>query len=790
MIKYYLKIGLRSIIKYRNVSFIGILSLSVGISVLFLITIFARNELRVDHFHKKVSQIYKVSYGNSSFTPGPLSNLFFEGFPEIQSATHIETHQLFAFSPVINYNNHSFEIERYYSVDSSFLEVFDFEVLLGDIDLALSTPFSIILTETEARRIFNSQNPIGETVTWKIYQDFTYTVMAIIKDLPQNSSIRFNGLISETSLGKMGRNYLDDWGFTVFETYLLLNPDVNSLKLEQKLKDFLIDYYRTNLSAMACYADAETNPVELHALREVYFNESLTNDTTNRGNLLQIRILIAVGVIIMLISMINYVNLTVAKATTRAKEIGIQKVCGSGRRSLILQYLTETIIISLLASIIGFIFAWIILPDFSQFMNTGHSLKFSYSLLLICIPGVIIIGIIAGLYPALVISSQNIVNILKKKTMQGNKGLLLRYALIIFQFSVSMVLIANTILINKQVGFLKNKDLGIRKENVLYAKLPYQIMRGKKEIFRERILELHGVQKVGFSSNVIGNNESINSLELDGKVVNYASTWVDADFVDLYELNLTEGRLFSKELISDVNSTALLNESAVREFDVEDPFQIEIRVPGGNAKVVGIVRDFNFKSLHSPIEPMAIVYLPRQGSFVNIKISGSNPVQTLNQVREIWDDLAPGFPFSYQFLDSSLDRLYENDEQMGLAIMYFSIIAIAVAILGIFSLSLFICEKRVKELGIHKINGAKSWNIMLLLNKSFLIILVVSFVIAYPLARYLMNGWLDGFAYKTSISVWIYLVSGCLVFIAAITVVNWQSWRFAKRNPVDVLRYD
>ena len=790
MIKYFFKIGLRSVFKYRNVSLIGILSLTTGIAVLLLIALYSRNELSMDSFHKKAAQIYKVSYGNSSATPGPLSNLLLNTFPEIQDATHIETHQLFAFSPVINYNNHPFEIERYYSADSSFLKVFDFEVIHGEINSALGTAFSVILTESEAMRIFNTSNPVGETITWKIYGDFTFTVMAIVSDPPQNSSIRFNGLISEASLVNMGRKYYEDWGYTVFETYLLINSGVNSSELERKLREYLIEYYKINLSTRACYADAASNPLELHEIKGVYFNERLTNDTTNRGNLLQIQILIAVGIIIMLLSIINYINLSVAKATTRSKEIGVQKVCGSSKRSLIVQYLTETTIISFIAAIIGLAIAMMILPGFSQFMNLDQSLGFSNSILLTMIPGVLLLGILAGIYPAFVVSSQKTVEMLKKRSYHRNKGLILRYALIIFQFAVSIILIANTYLINKQLLFLNNKDLGICKEQVIYAKLPFQLMRGGKEIFRERVLELSDVQKAGFSSTIFGKIENSNNMDINGKMVNFTSIWVDAAFVDLYDLELSKGRFFSKELISDVNTTALINESAVREFNVEDPFQIKIRVPGGEAQVVGIVRDFNFNSLHNRIDPMAIVYLPGQGGWVNIKIGDNNPLETLDKIEEIWNDLAPGFPFSYQFLDSSFEMLYRKEEQMGEAIMYFSLIAIAIAILGILSLTLFMCEKRVKELGIRKINGAKSWNILLLINKNFLVIIAAAFVIACPVARYTMTKWLESFAYKTSIGIWPFIVSGFLVSIVTLTMVSWQSWRFANRNPVDALRYE
>jgi putative ABC transport system permease protein len=788
MFRHFLKIGFRNTCKHRNIAFINIICLSLGITIFLLIAIYAHNELSVDSFHKKASLIYKVSYGNSSFTPGPLSGLLNSEFPEIQNATHIETHQLFAFSPVLNYNSNSFEIEHYYSADSAFFDIFDFKVIHGDINKALSIPFSIILTESEALRIFNSINPVGETVNWKTYQDFTFTVKAIIKDIPSNSSIRFNGLISATSVKKMGLNYPDNWGFTVFETYLLLEPKVNSSTIEQKLRDYLIDYYKTHLAASASFADAETTPLTLHSFREVYFNKNLTNDTTNSGNLLLVRVLITIGIFILLLSIINYVNLSTARASVRSKEIGIQKVVGSSKGNLVLQYLTETTIISFFAVIVGLVIANLLLSSYSQFMNVGCTLKFSPSSLLLLIPGTLLLGLIAGIYPAFLMSSGKIVEILKMRIRQQNSVLSIRYSLIIFQFFISITLIAVTFLIIKQINYIKNKDSGINREHIIYIKLPPQLIGNNKEVFRERLQYLPDVQKVAFSSTIFGKIEGLNSQVVEGKTVNFASVWVDPEFVELYGLQLIDGRFFSKEFRSDVNSTALLNEAAVKEFGMNDPFQIEIRVPGGHAKIVGIVKDFNFKSLHSSIEPMTIVYLPRQGQYANIKLSGKDVSQTLKNIGEIWSDLAPGFPFSYHFLDSSFDSLYKNDERLGKTIIYFSLIAITIAILGILSLSIFLCESRIKEIGIRKINGAKIWEIILMLNKNYVRCLLIAFIIATPVAWITMTKWLENFAYKTSINWWIFVLAGLIASFMALSTVSWQSWRYAIKNPIDALR--
>ena len=256
----------------------------------------------------------------------------------------------------------------------------------------------------------------------------------------------------------------------------------------------------------------------------------------------------------------------------------------------------------------------------------------------------------------------------------------------------------------------------------------------------------------------------------------------------MYDLQLVKGRFFTEELKSDINATALLNEAAVREFNVKDPFEIEIRVPGGNARVVGIVKDFNFKSLHNLIEPLAIVYFPGQGAYANIKLSGNNMQQTIDEIEEIWKELAPGFPFSYHYLDESFDKLYKSDTQMGKAISYASLIAILIAVLGVLSLSLFLCESRIKEIGIRKINGAKVWEVILGLNKGFAFNLLIAFIVACPLAWFIMHKWLDNFAYKTNISPWIFMGSGLIVSVIAFTIVSGQSWRFANRNPADTLR--
>jgi len=789
MFSHFLKLGFRNISKYSATTLINTVCLSIGISILLLITRYAHNELSIDRFHTKASRIYKVSYGNSSFTPGPLSGLLNSEFPEIQNATHLETHQLFIFSPVMNYNNNAFEIEQYYSTDSAFFQLFDFDILHGgDVNKALSIPFSLILTESEAVRIFNTVNPVGETVIWKTYQDFSFTVKAVVKDPPANSSIRFNGLISAASLEKMGLNYPDNWGFTVFETYLLLEPNVVASTLEPKLRNYLIEYYKSYLGASASYADAETTPLTLHPLREVYFNTSLTNDTTNRGNLLLVRVLITIGIAIMLLSIINYVNLSTARASIRSKEIGVQKLVGSNRGNLVFQYLAETIIIVFLAAIVGLVIANLLITKFGHFMNVSHDLQLTYPFFLILIPGILLFGFIAGIYPAFFISSQNIVDILKKRSRQQKRGLTLRYSLIIFQFFISIVLIAITILITKQITYIKEKNVGISTEHIIYIKLPFQLMREKKEVFRERLRQLPDVQKVAFSSTIFGNIKGLSNQVVDGKTVHFASLWVDPEFINLYDLQLIEGRFFSKELSSDINSTLLLNEAAVKEFGMQDPFQIEIRVPGGKAKVVGIVKDFNFKSLHSRIEPITIVYLPRQGQYANIKMSGNNVSETLKNIGEIWDDLAPGFPFNYQFLDMTLDELYKNEKRLGKAITSFSLIAIAIAILGVLSLSVFLCESRIKEIGIRKVNGAKPWDIIILLNKNYIICLFVAFIIATPVAWYAMTRWLEHFAYKTAISWWIFLASGIIALLIAVSTVSVQSWRYAIRNPADTLR--
>ena len=788
MIRHFFKLGFRNLNKNKSNTLISVVSLSLGIAILLVIAIFATNELSVDNFHKNRSSIYKVSYGNSSGTPGPLSDLLEKNFPEVQNATHMEIHQLFGLSPLLSYNNDLIEIEKYYATNSDFFSVFDFQVLQGDIDEALNSPYSMILTESEALRIFKDKNPIGETIVWRAREDFPFTVLAIVKDNPQNSSIQFHGLISEASTKKMTPHYPDSWGFGVYETYLLLSPNINPEEFVKKLRSFLVKYYASNLSSSRWHDDAVVNPLDLHPIKEVYFSKTLTHDTTNRGNMFLIRVLIAIGLIIMTLSIINYVNLSTARASLRKKEIGVQKVFGSTKRVLVFQYITETTMVSFIASIFGVIITLLLLPGFSQLMSFNQSLSFSFSFFVLMVPGILLLGIVAGFYPALYLSSMREVAILKKDSESRFKGKNLRYLLVIFQFVVSMTLIAVTFLIVQQVAFLKTKDIGIEKESVIYAKLPRVLMRQGKQVFTERLLHLADLKSVAYSSRVFGEIDGTNNLEIEGRSFNFTNIWVDAEFINLYDFQLAKGRFFTEELTSDRNTTVLLNEAAVRTFGVKDPFEIEIRVPGGNAKVVGIVKDFNFKSLHYDIEPLAIVYFPGQGVYANIKMSGNNTQQTIHEIEAIWKELAPGFPFNYHHLDASFDNLYRSDTQMGKAISYASMVAIFIAVLGVLSLSLFLCESRVKEIGIRKINGARVRDILLGLNRGFAINLLVAFAISCPVAWFIMRKWLDNFAYKTTIGPWIFLGAGLIVTVIALTIVSGQSWRFANRNPADSLR--
>ncbi|MBT3382537.1 MAG: FtsX-like permease family protein [Prolixibacteraceae bacterium] len=791
MFKHFIKISLRNILKNKVNTTLNVASLALGITILLLIASYSLNELSVDKFHSKEERIYKISYGNSSLTPGPLNSFLKNQFPEIEHTTHIETRQLNMFSPVVQFDNNSFEIEGYYSADPGFFEIFDFEVVQGNIQTAIQSPFSLILTESESARIFKLANPIGESVTWKGRQDFTFTVRAIVKDLPSSSSIQFNGLVSDASVNGMGGSlYSEDWGYTVYESYLLLKPNVDEEVLTEKLRSNLIAHYASNLSNKASANDAELNPLSLHRLKSVYFDKSLINDTTNRGNLMLVNILLVIGGIIMLLSLINYVNLTTASTANRTKEIGVQKLIGSSRRALIFQYLSETTIVSLFAVVIGALISFVFIEQYGDFMNVSNGLKFQPWVFLLLIPFILFLGFVAGIYPALLLSSKKAIDIIKMKADNKKGGGSLRRSLIIFQFSVTIVLIAATFLIFKQVNYIKDKDLGIPDEQVVYAKLPFQILAGKKEILRERLQTIPEIEEIAFSSNMFGGIEGLNSQEIDGKTLNFATTWVDAEFIDLYNLQLVDGRFFSKDLKTDVNTTALINEAAVREFGVENPFELNIRIPGGKAKVVGIVKDFNYKSLHNRIEPLTIIYLPRQGQYANLKIAGNNFSETLGKIDNVWNELAPGFPFSYYFLDQSFEKLYKKDEQMAKAVSLFSLIAIAIAVLGILGLSMFLAESRTKQIGVRKVNGARISEILIMLNKDFVKWVAIAFVVASPIAYYIMNKWLGNFAYKTSLSWWIFALAGVLALGIALLTVSWQSWRAATKNPVEALRYE
>jgi putative ABC transport system permease protein len=552
----------------------------------------------------------------------------------------------------------------------------------------------------------------------------------------------------------------------------------------------LIDYYSTSLSSSRFRDEAQTSPLTLHSLREAYFNQALKHDSTNRGNLLLVRVLLAIGSIILLLSVINYANLSTAKASIRNREMGVQKVHGAGKNQLIFQHLTESTLLSFVATGIGVMIAAGLLPWFSQFLDLTQTLTIPGIFLLLMVPFALILGFIAGIYPSFQLSSVNEITILSTAPAGHLKGKNVRHVLVVLQFFISMTLIAVTFLMDHQVSYLRKKDLGIDKDHVLYTRLPRVLFRGNREVFTERILKLPSIEKVSYSSAVLGGMDGYNYLDHDAIDGELATLWVDAAFMDFFDLELVEGRFFSDEFRADMNATALINEAAAGAMNVEDPFAVEIRVPGGSARVVGIVKDFNFRSLHHAIEPLAIIYLPGQGSYANIKVAGSDIPGTLDDIAEIWADLAPGFPFNYHFLDSRFDDLYQRDAKMGKAITLASVIAIIIAVLGVMSLSLFLCESRVKEIALRKINGARVWEVILNLNKAILYNLIVALIVAGPVGWLIMRRWLDNFAYQTRISPWIFILSAGLVSLITFSIISWQSWQFANRNPAETIRYE
>jgi putative ABC transport system permease protein len=805
MLKSYIKIAFRNLVRHKGYTFINIFGLATGIICCLLILVYVQDELSYDKYHEKADRIYRivnagVIRGNQIEVPlvsGPWGPAMVEELPEVLKAVRIKPPDS---RWVIAHEDKKFPEKGLYFVDPTFFDVFDVEMVKGDPQRALDAPYSMVLTEEMAEKYFGEEDPIGKILIGDNWMNFNIT--GIIRKHPPSTHMDYDFLVNFETLNRAlqpTNNQLlygdlsREWqNFRVY-TYLLLDENANPDEVEAKMRSLIEERLGRVLRA----AGVELNPY-LQKLTDIHLKSNLEGELTSAGNESYIYIFSAVAIFILMIACINFMNLSTARSENRAKEVGIRKVVGAERAQLIKQFLGESITFTFLASIIAGIAVLILLNPFNAIANKTISasslINVDTVLLLICL--IIIVGFASGSYPAFVLSGFRPAEVLSGKKHKGASGSMLRKILVVVQFAISVFLIICLSVIYGQMRYIKNKPLGYDKENILAVPLSDPASRSTYESYKTALLSNSYVKSVSAASTLPGGLFGIALLRPVGSPVNENLTlqWIvtDYDFIETFGLELSEGRDFSREFATDMNRALLLNEEALNQFGFDSGVDKRL-TPGGQTvlRVIGSLKNYYFKSLHQKIEPFAILLGPEQAfSWVFIKTTQESMSAVMQFAEHEWRRINPGHPFEYIFVDRKIASMYQSETRLSRLFSIFTAIAIYIACLGLFGLASFTVAQRTKEIGMRKVLGASVGGIIVILSKEYVKWVILANVFAWPFAYYFMRRWLAGFAYHINLHILSFLASGILALLIALLTVSGQTFKAAAANPVDSLRYE
>ncbi len=805
MLKNYIKIALRNIIRHKGYTFINIFGLATGIICCLLILVYVQDELSYDRYHEKADQIYRivnsgVIRGNKIEVPlvsGPWGPAMVEEFPEVLKAVRIKPPDS---RWVIEHGEKRFPEKGLYFADPTFFEVFDVEMVVGNPEHVLDAPYSMVITEEMAEKYFGSEDPIGKIIVGDNWMNFNIT--GIMRKHPPSTHMNYDFLVNFETLqraidpinkqpyyGDLAENWQN---FRIY-TYLLLDANADPDAVEVKMRTLIEE----RLGRMLRTAGVELNPY-LQKVTDIHLKSNLEGEIGPTGDESYIYIFSAVAIFILLIASINFMNLTTARSENRAKEVGLRKVVGADRAQLIKQFLGESITFACLASVIAGIAVLLLLTPFNTIAekNISASSLINVQTISLLIGLVIIVGFVSGSYPAFLLSSFRPAEVLSGKKHKGASGGLLRKILVVVQFSISVFLIIGLSVIYSQMGYIKNRPLGYDKENILAIPLSDPAPRSTYQSYKTTLLSNTHVKSVSAASTLPGGLFGIALLRPVGRPPNENLTvqimTVDYDFIETLGIELHEGRDFSREFTTDLNRALLLNEEAVKQFQFDSGRDKRLS-PGGlvSLQVIGVLKDYYFKSLHQKIEPFALSLATEQAfNWVFIKTTDESMPEVMQFAEQEWRRINPGHPFEYTFVDRENDMMYQSEMKLSRLFSIFTIIAIYIACLGLFGLASFTVVQRTKEIGVRKILGASIGGIVLILSKEYIKWVVLANVLAWPLAYYFMRRWLEGFAYHTSLNIMAFFASGLLALFIALLTVSFQTIKAATSNPVDSLRYE
>lgn len=786
MIRNYLKTGFRSLLKNMAFTAINVFGLAMGLAICLLIVFYVLDELSYDRFNTKSERIYRVNTdlkagtAETSFaiTPAPVADALLKEFPEVENSMRLGQAVNIRFKK----GNDIIDEKKTFYCDRSIFSIFTLPLIKGDLKTALAEPGNLVLSKSIAIKYFNTINVIDKAL-FLVTDSTFHKVTGVMDDMPAQSHFNADIFIA------MGPNTNHSWnGFNTL-TYILLKQGASPEKLEAKFPALI---RRNENSASFNYTKFEANGnyirLNLTPLKDIHLHSNRQREIGPNGSAQYIYIFSAIAVFILLLACINFMNLSTARSAGRAREVGVRKVLGSSRGNLIAQFLAESILVTLAASIIAVLVAWALLPMFNQvsgkdIMLTWHTMVWLLPVMLIII---LVVGVLAGSYPAFFLSAFQPIQVLKGKLATGFKGSFLRSFLVVFQFTISIFLIIGTLVIYNQLNYIRNKDLGFNRNEVLVIK---NISAIDPKIFKEQVKQLPGVINATLTHYLPTANLSALNYVDAGLTKNIETqVWpVDADYISTMGMKLLQGRNFKSNFLSD-SSSVIINETMARRIGYKGDGTDVVNDMNKNLKIIGIVNDFNFSSLRNNITPLMLTMKDDWMASLSVRVNTSNLPGLMQQIESKWKTLAPNLHFDYSFMDDDFNKTYNTEQRMGNLFVIFTSLAIIIACLGLFGLAAYAAEQRNREIGIRKILGANVSTLVAMLSKDFIKLVIIAIFIAIPAAWWSMHLWLQGFAYRQNIQWWEIAAAGIGAIVIAWITISFQSVKAAMVNPVKSLR--
>ncbi len=805
MLKNYIKTALRNFRKNKFYTSLNIIGLAIGIATCLMIFLYVQDELSYDQYNTHAARIYRINneikFGDNHLdlaqTPALLGPEVAKQLPGVERYTRLRWRgPLLIKKGVTNLREN-----RVGHADSTLFEVFSLEMISGDAHTALKAPHSMVITESIAKKYFDRTDVAGQYLT--INDTVNYKVTGVIKDIPGNTHFNFDFLLP---FAEMEDSKSDNWFSQNFNTYIVLKKGMDAHKAEQQVQSLLDGFIGPQLKSVLGIGLADFSKqgnfvkCSLTPLTAIHLHSNRIGELAPNGNIQYVYVFSLVAFFILVIACVNFMNLFTARSANRAREIGVRKVLGSLRKNLIQQFLTESLLISFIALSVALLVTWPLLPFFNQLSGKHISLGvlFRPSMVLILLLFALLVGLLAGSYPAFLLSAFRPIEVLKGKLAKGFKGSSLRNVLVVFQFSISIMLIVGTMVIYNQLYYMHHKDIGFNREQVLVIQNT-DVLKGGLTAFKNQLQQISGVRNVTVSGYqpVDGdrnNNAFFTSPALDPKsAISMQSWYVDENYIPTLGIQLGEGRNFSQEFSTD-SMGIILNEAAARFMGIKDMLQTKLYVlPDIKSKVpevyhvIGIVKNFHFNSMRDAITPLAL-FLGKDRSRIALRLNEQHLATVMPAIKNAWQSMAPGQPFDYSFMDEEFDRLYASEQRIGQIIISFAVLAVFIACLGLFGLVAYAAEQRLKEIGIRKVLGASILTIVRLLSFNFLKLVVLAALLSFPLSWWAMHRWLQGFAYRIDIGWQVFAFAGAAALIIALLTISFQAIKAATTNPVKSLR--